>query len=153
MEKTTLLILAIALTCLIVDESLGIATSLHGTRIRALPTEKSYKRRLKNRIAAWTANQWTGARRVRRIRRRKGKSKVSKKQLKISFSSIFFVVVQFNLLVLNSNHLNRSLRVAFRLWTGKKIQEEIATVSSQTNSSMFKLVITFKTCPASLRRS
>ena len=98
MEKTTLLILAIALTCLIVDESLGIATSLHGTRIRALPTEKSYKRRLKNRIAAWTANQWTGARRVRRIRRRKGKSKVSKTQLKISFSSIFFVVVQFNLL-------------------------------------------------------
>lgn len=118
MEKTTLLILAIALTCLIVDESLGIATSLHGTRIRALPTEKSYKRRLKNRIAAWTANQWTGARRVRRIRRRKGKSKVSKTQLKISFSPIFSLL--FNLLVLNSNHLNRSLRVAFRLWAGKK---------------------------------
>ncbi|KAK2565192.1 hypothetical protein P5673_011121 [Acropora cervicornis] len=76
MEKTTLLILAIALTCLIVDESLGITTSLHGTRIRALPTEKSHKRRLKNRIAARTANQWIGARRVGRIRRRKGKSKI-----------------------------------------------------------------------------
>lgn len=102
MEKTTLLILAIALTCLIVDESLGIATGLHGTRIRALPTEKSYKRRLKNRIAAWTAKQWTGARRVRRIRRRKGKSKVSKTQLKIYFSPIFFVVVQFACVELKS---------------------------------------------------
>ena len=95
MEKTTLLIIAIALTCLIVDESFGITTSLHGTRIRALPKEKSYKRRLKNRGFARTANPRTRARRVRRFRKRKGKSKVSKTKIKMSFSSFFFFFVEF----------------------------------------------------------
>lgn len=75
MEKITFIIIAVALTSLIVEESSGITTIIHGTRIRANPTAKPSKRRTQNNGVVKTSNLKTTTRRTRRRRRCKGKGK------------------------------------------------------------------------------
>ena len=113
MEKITFIIIAVALTSLIVEESSGITTIIHGTRIRPIPTAKPSKRRTQNNGVAKTSHPKTTTRRTRR--RRRYNSKVS---------PVFYSLI-VHLISLFISVRGRVEQVSKFVWWGKPSPEQL----------------------------